>query len=220
MSLPEKYDRLAERWSEHAYGDPQGYLRHRAELTLALGPPVAAGDTVLDLGCADAGVAEYLVPHGLRYRGVDFSPAMVESARLRFGGQIDVQVGDLESYEPPEAVVVTTCFRAIYYATDQAAFFRRVAGYTTGKFVFDFSPRRIPLERVRADLRAAGFDRLECRPFLVPQSRALPGRLAALLRLLERSGAPGRLLVRFRFSLICAAYRSAQEPAGSNRNET
>jgi SAM-dependent methyltransferase len=206
VTLPEKYDRLAERWSERAYGDPRAYLRHRAELTLALGPPLRPGDTVLDLGCADAGVAEYLLPHGVRYRGVDGSPGMVEEARRLFGERIDVEVGDLNGYEPPEPVAVTTCFRAIYYADDLGAFFARVAGYTSGKLVFDFSPRRVPLETVRAQLSAAGFGRLECRPFLVPQ-RHVPWPLGALLRGLERVGPLARVLVRFRFSLICAAYR-------------
>lgn len=206
MTLPEKYDRLAERWSERAYGDPDAYLRHRAELTLALGPPLRTGDTVLDLGCADAGVAEYLLPHGARYRGVDGSPGMVEEARRLFGGRIEVEVGDLNGYEPPEPVAVTTCFRAIYYADDLGEFFARVAGYTSGKLVFDFSPRRVPLETVREQLRAAGFGRLECCPFLIPQ-RHVPRPVGALLRGLERVGPLARLLVRFRFSLICAAYR-------------
>jgi SAM-dependent methyltransferase len=205
VTLPEKYDRLSERWSERAYGDPEGYLRHRAELTLALGPPLVPGDTVLDLGCADAGVAEYLLPHGLRYLGVDGSPGMVEEARRRFGDRIEVEVGDLNTYEPPRPVAATTVFRAIYYADDLGDFLGRVAGYTTTKLVFDFSPRRVPLEEVREAVHAAGFARLECRPFLVPQARALPGPVQALLHGLERVGPLGRLLVRFRFSLICAA---------------
>jgi SAM-dependent methyltransferase len=205
MSLEDKYDRLSERWSERAYGDPAAYLRHRAELTLALGPPLEPGDTVLDLGCADAGVAEYLLPRGLRYRGVDGSPGMVEEARRRFGDRVDVEVGDLNAYEPPAPVEATTCFRAIYYADDLGAFLRRVSGYTTKKLVFDFSPKRVPPEDVRRGLRAAGFRDLECRPFLIPQSRALPAPALALLRALERAGPLGRLLVRFRFSLICAA---------------
>jgi SAM-dependent methyltransferase len=207
VSLPEKYDALAARWSERAYGDPGGYLRHRAALTLALGPPLREGDTVLDLGCADAGVAEYLLPHGLRYRGIDGSPGMIAEARRRFGDRIETEVADLNEYEPPGPVEATTCFRAIYYADDLVAFFARVAGYTSTKLVFDFSPRRVPEAEVRAALAAAGLGCLECRPFLVPQSRSLPRPVAALLRLLERSGPLGRLLVRFRFSLICAAYR-------------
>jgi SAM-dependent methyltransferase len=207
VSIEEKYDRLSERWSERAYGDPEGYLRHRAGLTLALGTPLTPGETVLDLGCADAGVAEYLLPHGLRYRGVDGSPGMVEEARRRFGDRVQVEVGDLNSYEPPEPVAATTVFRAIYYADDLEAFLRRVSGYTTKKLVFDFSPRRVPAEAVRKGARRAGFPHFECRPFLVPQSRALPPPVQGLLRGLERVGPLGRLLVRFRFSLICAAWK-------------
>ena len=39
-----KYDSQAERWSEEAYADPSGYLAHRADLIVSLGPPLEAGD--------------------------------------------------------------------------------------------------------------------------------------------------------------------------------
>ena len=35
----------------------------------------------------------------------------------------NVVLGDLNDYEPPQPVAATTCFRAIYYADDRAAFF-------------------------------------------------------------------------------------------------
>jgi ubiquinone/menaquinone biosynthesis C-methylase UbiE len=207
MSLAEKYDRLAAGWSDTAYGDPGAYLRHRAELTVRLGPPLRAGDTVLDLGAADAGVAEYLVDLGLRYTGVDLAPKMADAAHARLGDRVRFAVGDLNEYEPPAPVTATTCFRAIYYADDRAAFFRRVAGYTERKFVFDFSPRRVPLAEVERDLRLAGFDRLVVHPFFVPQSVRLPRPAIALLRGLERAGPLARLLLRHRFSVVCAASR-------------
>jgi trans-aconitate methyltransferase len=69
---------------------------------------------------------------------VDASEEMVRAARAR-GAQ--VELADLNDYEPPEPVAATTCFRAIYYARDRRAFFRRVAGYTEKKLVFDLNPR-------------------------------------------------------------------------------
>ena len=35
-----KYDELAERFTEHEYGDPRRYFRHRVEIVLRLGEPV------------------------------------------------------------------------------------------------------------------------------------------------------------------------------------
>jgi len=101
----------------------------------------------------------------------------------------------------------TTCFRAIYYARDRRAFFRHAATYTQKKLVFDLNPRQYRLEDVRADLEAAGWPRLELRPFFSPQTRSLPGPLAAALRGLERSGPIARLLLRVRFTYLCAAAR-------------
>jgi hypothetical protein len=54
------------------------------------------------------------------------------------------------------------------------------------------------------DLEAAGFDRLDTRPFFVPQTRALP-----ILVAFERVAPVARLLLRYRFTLICSASRRA-----------
>lgn len=188
-------------WTETAYADPHEYLAHRAELILSLGPPLHPGDTLLDLACGDGGLAEHLP--GIRYRGVDAGPEMVESARSR--GR-EVVLGDLNEYEPPGPVAVTTCFRAIYYARDRAQFLRRVAGYTERKVVFDLNPRQYRVDEVRADLRAAGFDRLELRPFFSPQRVSLPRFATTTLHALERTPV-ARLLLRIRFSYLCAAFR-------------
>jgi SAM-dependent methyltransferase len=189
-------------WTETAYADAQAYLAHRAELIVSLGPRLHAGESMLDLACGDGGLADHLPE--LRYLGVDASPEMVKAAKRR--GR-EVVLGDLNDYEPPEPVIATTCFRAIYYAHDRRAFFRRVAGYTERKLVFDLNPRQYRVDDVRTDLRAAGFDRLALRPFFSPQRFALPRAAAATLRALERSGPLARVLLAFRFSYLCAAFR-------------
>jgi hypothetical protein len=203
VTAPTKYDPQAEGWSERAYADAHGYLAHRAALVVSQGPPLEPGDTVLDLACGDGALGDFL-PAGIAYRGVDTSEAMVEEGR-RHGRA--VELGDLNSYGPPEPVAATTCFRAIYYTRDRQAFFRHVAGYTTRKLVFDLNPRQYRVADVRRDLEAAGWSTLEIRPFFSPQTRSLPGPVAAALRGLERSGPPARLLLRLRFTYLCAAAR-------------
>jgi SAM-dependent methyltransferase len=202
VALNDKYAPQAERWTESAYADGAGYLAHRAELVRTLGPPLEATDRVLDLACGDGGLAAFLPAQ--RYRGVDASAEMVEAARRR---GVDAVVGDLNDYEPPEPVAATLCFRAIYYARDRRAFFRHVAGYTERKFVFDLNPRQYELDSVRRDLRATGFEELELRPFLVPQTVGLPRPLRAAAIGLERSGPLARLLLRARFTYLCAAWK-------------
>jgi SAM-dependent methyltransferase len=206
-----KYEPAAERWSDEAYADPAAYLGHRADLVVSLGPRLRPGDRVLDLACGDGGFGEFLLARGLDYLGADASAPMVEAARRRLGGRAMVERGDLNGYVPPEPVAATTCFRAIYYARDRLAFFRHVAAYTEGKVVFDLNPRQYRLEDVRADLLAAGFDRLALRPFFAPQRLAPPGPLRALLHAAERTGPLARLALRFRFSYLCAAYRGNSE---------
>ena len=202
MSTSAKYAGAAERWTEEAYADSVAYLRQRAELIVSLGLPLEPGDRILDLACGDAGLADFLRPY--EYLGVDASEEMVRAARRR-GAR--VELADLNDYEPPEPVAATTCFRAIYYASERRAFFRRVAGYTEKKLVFDLNPRQYEVEDVRADLAAAGFDRIALRPFFVPQTRALRSPLAGLLRAAERSGPVARAALRFRFTYLVAAAR-------------
>lgn len=201
----DKYGPQAGRWSEDAYADADAYLAHRAKLIVSLGPRLEPGDTVLDLACGDGGLAEHL--RGFRYLGVDASPEMVEAAKRK--GR-DAALGDLNDYEPPEPVAATTCFRAIYYARDRPAFFRRAAGYTERKLVFDLNPRQYRVEDVRDDLRSAGFDRIELHPFFAPQRVSLPRVAAAALRALERSGPLARLVLAVRFSYLCAAFRGGK----------
>jgi SAM-dependent methyltransferase len=200
----DKYASGADRWTEEAYADAAGYLAARARIVISLGPPLEPGDAVLDLACGDGGLADFLPEQ--KYRGVDASPEMVDAARRR--GRAVVEA-DLNDYEPAEPVQATTIFRAIYYARDRRALLQRIAGYTEKKLVFDLNPRQYRLEDVRADLRAAGFDRLDLRPFFVPQTHAPAAPVARLLRMLERSGPPARLVLRARFTYMCSASRAA-----------
>jgi hypothetical protein len=205
VSEPEQYARQAEEWSERAYADSAAYLAHRADLVVDLGARLQPGDEVLDLACGDAGLGELLLARGLRYRGVDATPQMVEAARIRLGGRAPVELGDLNDYAPPEPVTATTVFRAIYYAHDRAAFFRHVAGFTEKKLVFDLNPRQYALDDVLADLRTAGLGNVSVRPFFVPQTVALPRPLRAVARGLERTGPLARLALRYRFTYLVAA---------------
>jgi SAM-dependent methyltransferase len=201
----EKYARKAEDWTEREYADAHAYLAHRADLVVSLGPPLDPRDEVLDLACGDGGLGRPLLARGLRYRGVDATPEMVAQARQRLGDDAAIDLGDLNGYSPPEPVAATTVFRAIYYAADMAAFFDRVAAFTTKKLVFDLNPRQYRVDDVLAELDGAGFGRVTLRPFFVPQTVALPGPLEAMARGFERSGPVARLALRFRFTYVVAA---------------
>lgn len=202
-----QYARQAGGWTERAYADVTAYLAHRAELIATLGPALEPGAEVLDLACGDGGLGEALVARGLRYRGVDATPEMVEAARVRLIGRAPVDLGDLNDYVPPSSVAATTVFRAIYYARDRRGFFRRVSDYTERKLVFDLNPRQYRLDDVLADLRAEGFAEIELRPFFVPQTVSLPGPVLAAAKTFERSGPLARLVLHARFTYVVAASR-------------
>ena len=206
--MSEQYSPHAAGWSDTAYADSETYLRRRAELVAELGTPLEPGDLVCDLACGDAGLAEFLLPRGLPYLGVDANEEMVAAAWRHLGDRARIELADLNEYRPPEPVAATTLFRALYYAADQAAFFRHVASYTEKKLVFDVSPRRYDLAPLRFALEAAGFSRLELRPFFVPQRVALPRPVAAAARAAEGIGPIARLVLRRRFTYVVSASRS------------
>jgi SAM-dependent methyltransferase len=208
VGTSDKYADKATRWTDEQYADARGYLEHRAHLVRTLGPALGAGDTVLDFACGDGGLAEFLLPHGLGYLGVDGSPAMVAAATERLAGRGRAAQGDLNTYVPPQPVAATTVFRALYYASDREAFFRHVGGFTERKLVFDLNPRQFSLRQVRAELAAAGFPQLALRPFLMPQNVALPGPARRLAVALERTPL-ARLALRYRFTYVIAASRSS-----------
>lgn len=201
----DQYARKASAWSDAEYADAHAYLAHRAALVARLGVRLEPGDEVLDLASGDGGLGEHLLALGLRYRGVDAEPAMVDAARARLSERAPVELDDLNVYTPPGPVAATTVFRAIYYATDRREFFRHVAGFTERKLVFDLNPRQYAVETVTAELHAAGFSRVELRPFFVPQTKRLPRPATAALHALERSGPLARLALRYRFTYLVAA---------------
>jgi hypothetical protein len=134
---------------------------------------------------------------------------MVDAARKRLGGRAEIHRADLNDFVPDHPVQATTCFRAVYYAHDRREFFRHVAGYTEKKLVFDLNPRQYRVEDINADLTAAGLTRIELRPFFSPQRVGLPRAVAATLRAAELSGPLARLALRYRFTYMVAASRSA-----------
>jgi hypothetical protein len=200
-----QYARQADAWSDIAYADTGTYLAARAARVVSLGAALLPGDEVLDLACGDAGLALALRPYGLRYRGVDAEPAMIDAARARLGADAPVEVADLNDYVPPGPVAATTCFRAIYYVRDREAFFAAARGYTRRKLVFDLNPRQYPVEQIVAELEGAGFIDIRLRPFLVPQTHRLPRPVVAGLTAPERVGPVARTALRYRFTYVVAA---------------
>jgi len=196
-----KYDAVAERYSAHDYADAERYYARRARLVVAHGPPLGAGSSVLDIACGDGGLGPHLIALGLDYHGVDASERMVEVGRRELGDRV---VHGSFDYVPPGPVDATTIFRSLYLVPDRRAFLARVRGYTRKKLVFDFDPRAYSTVELLADVRAAGWERIELRPFLMPQRARLPRPLQAALWALEPL--PGaRALTRVRFPLLLSA---------------
>ena len=159
-------------------------LRHRAELVRTLGPPLAPGDVVLDLACGDGGLADYLPEQ--RYVGVDASELMVAAGRSR--------ARELTRRRPERLCAAAAgagdddLSRDLLRARPSRAL--RSGSRATPRRSSSSTSTRASMRSTMcvADLRRAGFDHVDTRPFFVPQTRALP-----FLQALERSGPLARL---------------------------
>jgi hypothetical protein len=203
----DQYARAAEDWTDRQYANAAAWFERRAGLLVSLGPRLQPGDEVLELACGDGALGELLLARSLRYHGVDITPEMVAASNSRLGDRATAEVGDLNSYVPPAPVAATALFRALYYIPDRRAFFRHTAEFTERKLMFDFNPRQYAVADVVADLGAAGLGQVELRPFFVPLTLTLPRAALAIGRVLERSGPLARLILRFKFTYVVAAWR-------------
>jgi ubiquinone/menaquinone biosynthesis C-methylase UbiE len=203
MSIIDKYDAMADRYSVVDYADAATYYRRRASLVIEHGPILAPGSSVLDIACGDGGLGRALLDRGIDYHGVDASPRMVEVARRSLGDRVTLATFD---YLPPVQVDATTIFRSLYLVPNRREFLHQARVYTRSKLVFDFDPRAYRPDEVLRDLRDAGWERVEVRPFLTPQRARVPRPLQALLWAVEPL--PGsRALTKIRFPLLVSASR-------------
>jgi SAM-dependent methyltransferase len=201
LSIIDKYDAIAERYSVHDYADAERYYARRAKLVVAHGPLLERGASVLDIACGDGGLGRHLLALGMEYRGVDGSERMVEVARRALGERV---VHGTFDYEPPAQVDATTIFRSLYLVPDRRAFLSRARSFTRRKLVFDFDPRSVDAQALLADVRAAGWARIELRPFLTPQRAVLPRPLQSALHALEPLPAAS-VITRLHFPLLVSA---------------
>ena len=87
------YDRAADEYARHLFDE----LRHKpldCQLLDRLAERVGASGVICDLGCGPGQVARYLHDRGFSVRGIDLSPAMIETAR-RLNPTIEFATGDM-----------------------------------------------------------------------------------------------------------------------------
>lgn len=87
------YERLAEAYASVIDTKPHNaYCERPATLSLL---PEVRGKRVLDAGCGPGVFSEWLTAHGAQVVAVDASPRMIELAKRRLGGKVDVRQADL-----------------------------------------------------------------------------------------------------------------------------
>ena len=118
-STREAYDRLAPVWSATTDDGPWNGWLERPALRSAVPRPLS-GTVVLDAACGSGAQCEWLADQGAEVTGIDFSPKMIEQARLRCGDRARLMVADLG--EPlglePGSLNGVTCSLALHHLED------------------------------------------------------------------------------------------------------
>jgi ubiquinone/menaquinone biosynthesis C-methylase UbiE len=120
-------------WGSAPYERVAGAIADIHELVVERLDP-GPGVRWLDLACGTGAVAERVAARGADVTGVDFAPALIETATKRartFGLAIDYRVGDCERLDLPDGTfdaVSSTC--GVMFAADHAATARELARVT------------------------------------------------------------------------------------------
>jgi ubiquinone/menaquinone biosynthesis C-methylase UbiE len=135
---------------------------------------LGAGVRVLDLGCGDGRIAEYLSDRsGAHVTGLDYVPGAIEGARVRTASKADrlqFVVGDINALDlPATAYDVVVSIDTIYFSNDYAATIGSLhaALRPSGRLAFLYSHGRepwVPLEE---------FDKKTLTPDCTPLAQAL-----------------------------------------------
>ncbi len=95
-NLKDTYNKIAEHWSkDHAQDD--WWVKTTDEFLSLLAP----GLVILDIGCGPGVKSQYLVEHGFKVEGVDFSEGMIDIAKKRLPSEkfhvLDIK--DLDTFD-------------------------------------------------------------------------------------------------------------------------
>lgn len=111
--------------ADHGLRDPVVRVAWR-DLLLEVLPPAPA--RIADLGCGTATLSVLLADQGYTIDGVDFSPAMVELARAKAFGRLNVTILEGDAAAPPLASTiydVVLCRHVLWALPDRPAALRR-----------------------------------------------------------------------------------------------
>ena len=120
---PRQYDAFAEEYEDHAATAPYNALYDRPATLGLLGD--VQGQTVLDAACGPGFYLEELRARGAEVVGCDASPRMVDLARNRTGGAVELHVHTVDEpfdWVADESVDVVLCALALHYLNDRPGF--------------------------------------------------------------------------------------------------
>jgi len=204
----DKYDNLADGFSERTWANLEFDMRRRFILAATWGKALHVGDSVVEFGCGDGYLAQLFVQEGFHYRGPDISPRMVAVAERRLSGTepaasfLAVDVDQVSLTQPVDAAV--SYMGAFFtFIQDPLTLLQRVRPYIRKKILVDLNPRgRITIPNAMDMLKTAGFQNIAWRPIFVPVTMKLPAAALRTLSVCESVPILRGLPLRWKFNVL------------------
>lgn len=115
-AVAERWSRVAEEWDAH-----WGRVAVPAWRAVVEATGIAAGSTVLDVGCGAGGFLVFVSRKGGTPSGIDPAAGMVRLARTALPG-VDIRLGSAERLPwPDDAFDVVTAFNSLQFSVDRPA---------------------------------------------------------------------------------------------------
>jgi 2-polyprenyl-3-methyl-5-hydroxy-6-metoxy-1,4-benzoquinol methylase len=111
---------IGERENSIDYDEKWSHLRN------ALQGAIARGAEVLDAGCGNGSITQYLVAEGYRVTAVDFSAAALDAARSRNLPGVVWMQSSLDAIETPKRFDAVVCIDVVHHIVDDAIFRRTI----------------------------------------------------------------------------------------------
>jgi SAM-dependent methyltransferase len=213
--LINKYNSLAENFSDNQYTNVSGYYKSRFLACNKFGPNFIKGESVLELGCGDGGFTSLLLNYGLVVLATDYSPEMIKQTKKRLvnydGHSVSiVDINNINTYPDKNYDHTIGLMRTFLRYTEpenHKHILVHLCSITRKKLVFDYNPRIFTESEIKNLVISSGFSKVYIQGFFYPQTKNTSRLLILALNLFSNNKLSRFLISRFKFNYIVTAIK-------------
>jgi ubiquinone/menaquinone biosynthesis C-methylase UbiE len=213
--LIDKYNLLAENFSDNQYINVGGYFKSRFLACNKLGPRFVKGESVLELGCGDGEFTCLLLNYGLIVLATDYSQEMIKQTKKRLvnydGCSVSrVDVNNINTYPDKyydHTIALMRTFLHYSESEKHKNILEHLCSITKKRLVFDYNPRIFTESEIKNLVLSSGFSKVYIQGFFYPQTKNIPRFAAVFLDFFSKNVFFRKLIGRHKFNFIVTAIK-------------